>query len=178
MHVQLKWIYCIVRLARSHILYFLLLFWYLVIDSGVNMSFSNDLQDRVSFAMFISTCEQGKLPVPNMTHQYFTLSKGKKVIQSNLVISNSHISNYRLSRSENLVPVLTWNYDNRLQNNVEKRRNCSTIFSVYLYFQESNYIFICEMWLFDLSFFFLNSANLICRDTDISKYFRESLSSR
>ena len=50
----------------------------------------------------------------------------------------------------------------------------STIFSVYLYFQDSNYIFICEMWLFDLSFF-LNSANLICRDTDISKYFRESL---
>ena len=34
-------------------------------------------------------------------------------IQSNLVISNSFISNYRLSRSENLVPVLTWNYDNR-----------------------------------------------------------------
>ena len=29
-----------------------------------------------------------------------------------------------------------------------------TIFSVYLDFQESNYIFICEMWLFDLSFFF------------------------
>ena len=28
------------------------------------------------------------------------------------------------------------------------------------------------MWLFNLSFF-LNSANLICRDTDISKYFRE-----
>ena len=28
----------------------------------------------------------------------------------------------------------------------------STIFSVYLYFQESNYIFICEMWLFNLSF--------------------------
>ena len=25
----------------------------------------------------------------------------------------------------NMVPVLTWNYDNRLQNNVEKRRNCS-----------------------------------------------------
>ena len=33
------------------------------------------------------------------------------------------------------------------------------------------------MWLFDLSFF-LNSANLICRDTDISKYFRESLGLR
>ena len=49
----------------------------------------------------------------------------------------------------------------------------STIFSVYLYFQESNYIFIYEMWLFEL-FFFLKSANLICRDTDISKYFRGS----
>ena len=29
------------------------------------------------------------------------------------------------------------------------------------------------MWLFVL--FFLNSTNLSCRDTDISKYFRESL---
>ena len=48
----------------------------------------------------------------------------------------------------------------------------STIFSVYFYFQESNYIFICEMWLFDLPFF-LNSANPICRDKDISKYSRE-----
>ena len=34
-------------------------------------------------------------------------------IQSNLVVSNSLISNYRLSQSENLVPVLIWNYDNR-----------------------------------------------------------------
>ena len=49
----------------------------------------------------------------------------------------------------------------------------STIFSMYLLLLETNYIFICEMWLFDL--FFLNSANLICRDTDITKYFRESL---
>ena len=56
-------------------------------------------------------------------------------IQSNLVISNSLISNYRLSRSENLIPVLTWNYDNRLQNNVEKRRNC--FFPHYF-----NYIFL------------------------------------
>ena len=53
----------------------------------------------------------------------------------------------------------------------------STIFSVYLYFQVSNCIFICEMWLFDLSFF-LNSANLICQDTDILMYFRESLGLR
>ena len=34
-------------------------------------------------------------------------------IQSNLVISNSLITNYYLSRSENLVPVLTLNYVNR-----------------------------------------------------------------
>ena len=32
------------------------------------------------------------------------------------------------------------------------------------------------MWLFDL--FFLNSANLICRSTDILKYFRESVGIR
>ena len=49
----------------------------------------------------------------------------------------------------------------------------STIFSIYLYLQESNYILICEMWLFNL--FFLISANLICQGMDISKYFRESL---
>ena len=59
-------------------------------------------------------------------------------VQSNLFISNSLISNYRLSRSENLVPVLTWNYDNRWQNNVEKRRNCSSgaispLFHIILY---------------------------------------------
>ena len=53
----------------------------------------------------------------------------------------------------------------------------STLFSAYLYFQESHYIFVCEIGLFDLSFF-LNSANLICRDTDISKYFRGSLGLR
>ena len=37
------------------------------------------------------------------------------LLQSNLVISNSLISIYQfeLSRSKNLVPVLTWNYDNR-----------------------------------------------------------------
>ena len=60
------------------------------------------------------------------------------IIQSNLVISNLLISNYRLSRSENLVPVLTWNYNNRQQNNVEKRRNCSSgtispLFHIILY---------------------------------------------
>ena len=33
-------------------------------------------------------------------------------------------------------------------------------------------MFSFEMWLFDL--FFYNSEKLICRDTDISKYFRKS----
>ena len=56
-------------------------------------------------------------------------------IQWNLLISNN-----RLSRSENLVPVLTQRSTNRQQNIVEKRRNCSykeqfllfsTIFSIY-----------------------------------------------
>ena len=49
--------------------------------------------------------------VSNSSHVY--LSNHHIYIQSNLVISNLLISNYRLSRSENLVPVLTWNYDNR-----------------------------------------------------------------
>ena len=33
------------------------------------------------------------------------------------------------------------------------------------------------MWLIELGFY-LNSANLICRSTDISKYFRQSLGIR
>ena len=60
---------------------------------------------------------------------------------------------------------------------MEKRRNCSwgaisplfhNIFNIYFY------IVICEIWLFEL-FFFLNTTNLICRSTDISKCFRRSL---
>ena len=47
-----------------------------------------------------------------------------------LVISNSLISNNRLSLSENLVPVLTQISTNRQQNIVEKRRNCSLIVSL------------------------------------------------
>ena len=46
-------------------------------------------------------------------------------IQLTLVILNSFISNNRLSRSENLVPVLTQRSTNRQQSIVEKRRNCS-----------------------------------------------------
>ena len=51
----------------------------------------------------------------------------------------------------------------------------STIFSIYLYKSPVTYIFVkcgCS------NYFFLNSANLICRGTDISKYFRQSLGIR
>ena len=54
---------------------------------------------------------------PQVTRQdYILMPTGvnkRIIIQSTLVISNSLISNYRLSRSETLVPVLTRNYDNR-----------------------------------------------------------------
>ena len=51
----------------------------------------------------------------------------------------------------------------------------STIFSIYLHLHESNYIFVkCACSIYS----FLNSANLICRGTDISKYFRGSLGLR
>ena len=46
-------------------------------------------------------------------------------IQSTLVISTSVISNNPLSGRENLVLVLTQKSKIRLQNIVEKRRNCS-----------------------------------------------------
>ena len=62
-------------------------------------------------------------------------------IQPTLVISTSVISNHRLSRRENLVLVLTPKSKIRLQNIVEKSRNCSwgaisplfhNIFNIYL----------------------------------------------
>ena len=46
-------------------------------------------------------------------------------IQSTLVVSTSIFSNNRLSRRENSVLVLTQKSTIRLQNIVEKRRNCS-----------------------------------------------------
>ena len=104
------------------------------------------------------------------------------MIQSTLVISNSLISNNRLSRSEILVPVITQRSTNRQQNIVEKRRNCSlgaisplfhNIFNISLTY-ESNYIFILLKVVVRL-IVFLSSANLICRSTDISKCFIESL---
>ena len=83
------------------------------------------------------------------------------ILQSTLVISTSLISNNRLTRRENLVRVLTQKSKIRLQNIVEKRRNCSwgaisplfhNIFNIYFYLKKSNYIVICKIWLFKLFF--------------------------
>ena len=84
-------------------------------------------------------------------------------LQSTLVISNSFISNNRLSRSANLVPVLTQRSTIRQQNIVEKRRNCSGFILLKV---------VVRLIVF------LSSANLICRSTDISKCFIESLGFR
>ena len=83
-------------------------------------------------------------------------------IQSILLISTSIISNNHLSRRENLVLVLTQKSKIRLQNIVEKWRNCSpggaisplfhNIFNIYFELKELNYIVICEIWLFELFF--------------------------
>ena len=82
-------------------------------------------------------------------------------LQSTLVISTSVISNNRLSRRKNLVLVITQKSKIRLQNIVEKRRNCSwgaisplfhNIFNIHFYLKESNYIVICKNWLFKLFF--------------------------
>ena len=52
----------------------------------------------------------------------------------------------------------------------------STIFSIHLKLQESNYISFVKCGC--SIYFFFNSANLICRGTDISKYFRVLWTSR
>ena len=105
--------------------------------------------------------------------------KKKKYIQSNLVISNSLISNYRLSRSENLVPVLTWTYDNRWQNNVEKRRNCNFSsfphYFIFIFLTPGDKLHIHLLNVVVQFIVFLTLSTLICRGKDISKYFGESL---
>ena len=93
-------------------------------------------------------------------------------IQSTLVISTSVISNNRLSQRENLILVLTHKSNIRYQNSVGKRRNCSSgtiyplfhnIFNIYFLLNESNYMFICEIWLFHWYF------PQFCK-SDLSKY--------
>ena len=51
--------------------------------------------------------------------------KTNKHVLSTLVFSISLILNNRFSRSENLVPILTWKSNNRSTKYCDKRRNCS-----------------------------------------------------
>ena len=105
---------------------------------------------------------QALLQIPRVSRFKIILNtKLQKIIQSTLVISASGISNNCLSRRDNLVLVLTQKSKTRLQNIVEKRRNCSlransplfhNIFNIYFKFKESNYIVICKIWLFKLFF--------------------------
>ena len=85
-----------------------------------------------------------------------------------LSLSQLHFSNNNrlVAQSENLVSVLTRKSNNKQQKycgNTEQFLPFSTILLIHLKLQESNYIFICEMWLLNL--FFLNLANL-----DMSRY--------
>ena len=117
----------------------------------------------------------------NQKIQYQAITKDVVIIKySRLVILTSLISNNRLSRSDYLVPVLTWKSNNRWQNIVEKRTNCSWGAISPLFHNIFNRSIItssfvkcgCKIYLF------LNSANQICRGTDTSKYFKESLGLR
>ena len=96
-------------------------------------------------------------------------------IQSTLVISNSIISNNRLSRRENQVLIQTQKSNIRYLNIVDKTRNCSSpvpiIFSIFISNERNliTYSFVkfgCAIRIF------VNSENLKCRSMDISKCFR------
>ena len=94
-------------------------------------------------------------------------------IQSTPVISTLSISNNRLSRRENLVPVLTGN--KILWKRVEiahKEQSLlfSTMFSIHL---TSGVKLHIHLWNVDL--FFLQFCKSEMRGTDITKYFRKSL---
>ena len=92
--------------------------------------------------------------------KHYTLIKCS-FVQLTPVISTSHISNNRLFE----VKIWSLHKDENLKtgNKILWKRGeiapkeeqfllFSTIFSIYLEFQESNYIYICKLWLFD-SFF-------------------------
>ena len=100
--------------------------------------------------------------------------------QCTLVISTTLISNNRLSQSEYKVLL---KHENLTTGNKilwkkgeiapEEQVLLSIVFSVYLYINESNNIFICEKWLFDVFF------PQFCK-FDMSRYgcFREFLELR
>ena len=93
-------------------------------------------------------------------------------IQSTLIISTSLISNNRLSRSVNLVPVLTWKSNQVIKYCGNLFHN---IFNMHVSLTSGVKL---HTHLLNVSIFSLKSAYLICRGADISKYFRESLGLR
>ena len=70
------------------------------------------LNSKTSVQTVFTECPY-KDSLPDIATQFYMLVSK---IQSTLVISNSLISNYRLSRSENLAPVLTKRATKRQQN--------------------------------------------------------------
>ena len=99
------------------------------------------LGDYMCICIYLTAVNKLKYTVKQVAQEGKDCSHEEKLaegmnIQSTLVISNSLISNNCLSRSENLVPVLTQKSTDRQQNIVEKRREqflfFSTIFSIYL----------------------------------------------
>ena len=95
-------------------------------------------------------------------------------IQSTLVISTSIILNNRLSPRVNLVLLLSRYRTSGKFAPKEQFLPFSTIFSIYISNLNSQitYLFVkfgCSICIF------LNSANLICGSTNISKCFREFL---
>ena len=93
-----------------------------------------------------------------------------RLIQLTLVISTSLISNNSISRSENFHGNLTTR--SKILWKEKLLLFFSTIFSIISNLRSQiTYSFIkCCCFIF--------SANLICRPTDISKYFRQSLGLR
>ena len=62
---------------------------------------------------------------------------------------------------------------------MEKRRNCSSFPQYFRYISKfKSSVTYTRVKCGCSNYVFLTSANLICRDTDISKYFRESLGIR
>ena len=68
---------------------------------------------------------------------------------------------------------------------MDKRRNCSSGAISLLFHNSFNVYILCKGVKLHMNlghlvvrFYFLNSTNLICRSTDISMYFRESLGVR
>ena len=96
----------------------------------------------------------------HLYYSRFSLSR----LRLSRVTVDLEVKNWCLFKHENLTTgnKILWEREE-----IASKRATSPLFHMFSISLASNYIFICVMKLFDL--FFLNSANLICRCTDISK---------